>query len=89
MLERHFVPRRREEPTRIADMTTERTGKRLDSLRQASPRAKSDWLRITVLAAHDGIIAVAGLVIAVATTIPSRSGILAVGAAGLLAGAMA
>jgi len=46
------------------------------------------WLRAVVLGANDGIISVASLVVGVAVSGATQSGILITGVAGLVAGAM-
>lgn len=50
--------------------------------------ARLNWLRAGVLGANDGIVSIAGLVVGVAGAQASRGAILAVGAAGLVAGAV-
>ena len=48
-----------------------------------------NWLRAAVLGANDGVVSLAGLAVGVAGATTSRSTILAVGLAGLFAGALA
>ena len=50
---------------------------------------RAGWLRAAVLGADDGIISTASLMLGVAATQATRSAILTVGLAGLVAGAMA
>jgi VIT1/CCC1 family predicted Fe2+/Mn2+ transporter len=49
---------------------------------------RSGWLRAAVLGANDGILSVAGIVIAVAAANASRAALVTAGLAGLVAGAM-
>ncbi|MEP7019689.1 MAG: VIT family protein [Pseudonocardiales bacterium] len=55
---------------------------------QDGQAAKLNWLRAGVLGANDGIVSIAGLVVGVAGATTSRSSILTVGVAGLVAGAV-
>ena len=56
--------------------------------RITQPALRSGWLRASVLGANDGILATAGLLIGVAAADFSRTVVLAVGVAGLVAGAL-
>lgn len=49
---------------------------------------RTGWLRAAVLGANDGVISTAGLIVGVAAAAATREGVLLVGAAGLVAGAM-
>ena len=51
--------------------------------------ARLNWLRAAVLGANDGVVSLAGLAVGVAGATTSRGTILAVGLAGLFAGALA
>ena len=50
--------------------------------------ARIGWLRAAVLGANDGIISTSSLILGVAATAPSKHGVVVVGLAGLVAGAM-
>jgi VIT1/CCC1 family predicted Fe2+/Mn2+ transporter len=56
--------------------------------RISQPALRSGWLRASVLGANDGILSTAGLLIGVAAADFSRTIVLAVGVAGLVAGAL-
>ena len=58
-------------------------------LHDARMAVRLNWLRAAVLGANDGVVSLAGLAVGVAGATTSRSTILAVGLAGLFAGALA
>lgn len=60
----------------------------LRSHRERHRTGRIGWLRAAVLGANDGIVSTASLIVGVAASHTSRSGVLVAGVAGLVAGAM-